>query len=129
MDENTRTLPELGKVTLLETYQYYDGPRSFSCVDEQGQKYIGLWVDFADEVETYLYIPVDDARLADAEANRVSITELIASPKPGWVWEVKEILYSFYSYQEVVRKLATEKIPRTYFPDDQTVTLSGTKRV
>jgi hypothetical protein len=121
MEKNTRTLPELGQVTLLETYYYYDGPRLFSCVDAQGQKYIGLCVDFTDKAETYLYIPVDNHRLADAEADRVSITELIASPEPGWVWEVKET-----GDQTLVSRLSIPEISGAYYPDDPRTTLSGT---
>lgn len=90
MEEGTRILTETGKVTLLKTYHYYDCPRLFSCVDSQGQKYIGLWVDVSDNTDVYLYVPVSDERLADIEAEKVTLTEMINS-ELGWVWEVKEI--------------------------------------
>lgn len=49
---------ELGTLSLVEVYLYYDRPCLFSCRNAEGQFFLVLWVDETSESDRWLYAPV-----------------------------------------------------------------------
>ena len=53
-----RYITNLGSCEIIETYVFYDEPVLFSCRNESGQLYLGVFSDKTQNDETWLYARV-----------------------------------------------------------------------
>ncbi len=69
----------------IRTYNYYDGDRSFSLIDKNGNLHFAHWLKEYYNVWTYLVIPIDQQTLDSFEANQISYYDLFASSKSFFI--------------------------------------------
>jgi len=50
---------ELGKLDIVQVYEYYDVPCLFSCTNEKGDLFLAIWSD----TNIWLYTPTTLAKL------------------------------------------------------------------
>lgn len=50
----------LGKLQYLKIYDYYDFPILFSCKNEKGEVYLGIWVDEINSGHVFLFALIED---------------------------------------------------------------------
>ena len=48
----------LGTLHMVEVYDFYDGPRLFSCASETGSLYLGYWADQDERGDAWIYVNV-----------------------------------------------------------------------
>ncbi|MES2568599.1 MAG: DUF6575 domain-containing protein [Verrucomicrobiota bacterium] len=63
------------RLTLSETFYYYDGPKLFSCESLAGQKYLVFWLGDDDLADRWLYVPVSSSRLNLIRSGGFSLRE------------------------------------------------------
>lgn len=80
---------KLGKLQVIEVFEYYDGPVFFSCESLSSQKYLALWVDALDSFDRWFYLPISDSRLSSVKQGIISLHDCFKEPEDGWLWEVK----------------------------------------
>lgn len=79
----------LGSLTLIETYEFYDGPRFFSCQSATGQKYLATWIEEMDTSDLWLYLPVSEQRFRTVRSGGISPHTAFKEPEsPVFVIEM-----------------------------------------
>jgi hypothetical protein len=69
----------------IRTYNYYDGDRSFSLIDKNGNLHFAHWLSEHDSIWKYLVIPIDQETRDSFEANQISYYDLFASSKSFFI--------------------------------------------
>lgn len=67
----------------VEVFDYYDGPRFYSCQDVVGQLYVVYWIGEADQEAEWLYVRVSPERYASLKQGIVSIAHALSHPEEG----------------------------------------------
>ena len=104
-------LPELGRLKILETYEYYDQPVLFSCKNAAGHLYLVVAADETDQYDTWLYAGVSEARLNLVRSGAIDLHDAFANPESGFL--VRAIVP--YDHQAEIQ---TDSIPPDQIPDD-----------
>jgi hypothetical protein len=112
-----------GPAELLEVFDEYDGPRLFSCRDDEGQQYLALWVDETAEADLWLYVAVSESRLQAAKEGSITLRDIFLSAESGEVLEL--VTYRDGRPTTVDRTLATAEIPRGWLPQAELTLLRG----
>ncbi len=84
-------LPEstiLGKLEMIEVYDFYDKPALFACKNQSGQIFIALWVDSSDTSDIWLYAPVSLGRLNNSKRGKVELREIFSSSEDAFIYKV-----------------------------------------
>ncbi|AZR72481.1 hypothetical protein BBF96_03250 [Anoxybacter fermentans] len=115
MNENYICLDFIGKLKILEIYEYYDGPRLFSCESISGQKYLAVWIDFDEDSERWLYVPVSNHRLSSVKRGLISLYEAFNCPEDGWLWDVKTF---FHDQSNIVTQITPNQLSKEDLPDE-----------
>src|SRR5665213_1776292 len=79
----------MGRLVLDEVFVRYDGPRLFSCSNEAGAHFVGVFVDEDADSETYIYAPASEARLAAVRSGQLDLRSALADPLDGGVFVVR----------------------------------------
>jgi hypothetical protein len=80
----------LGKLHLLDTHIFYDGPKLFTAKNASGQKYLSFWLGQSDDRgDKWLYIPVSTPRHKSILTGDISLREACVNPEDGWVWIIE----------------------------------------
>jgi len=85
------TLPlnsELGTLKFLSIYYYYDQPCLFSCENQEGQLFLGLWVDTFHLGDLFLYAPVSAERLQAFQEGRIEVRTAFEHTESGSIFKV-----------------------------------------
>jgi hypothetical protein len=77
-DELRRVIRDLAPI---EVFDYYEGPRFYSCRDLAGQLYLIYWVDESDAGASWLYVRVSQERYSAMRRGVISISNVLASPE------------------------------------------------
>jgi hypothetical protein len=88
---SNRLLPEgtlLGRLDVLEVYDYYDGPRLFLCRNSAGLRYLGLWQGKTGENNKWLYLPLSLVRLEALKNREIDLKSAFVDSEDGIVFEV-----------------------------------------
>lgn len=80
---------ELGALSLIEVYIYYDRPCLFSCISDKGQYFLALWIDETSESECWLYAPVSKVVLNTIQAPDFNFRNVFQNAVGGSVFDVK----------------------------------------
>lgn len=67
----------------VEVFDYYDGPRFYSCRDKAGQLYLAYWVDESEQGSSWLYMRVSFERYGALRRGDVAIAEVLSQPEDG----------------------------------------------
>lgn len=103
----------LGKIELIEIYEFYDIPSLFSCKNASGQLYLALSVDDVDEDLIWLYAPISQERLFKVLIGETELYRAFAFAEDGFVFKV----VTPYEGQDYAETLPCERIAEDYLPD------------
>lgn len=80
---------ELGTLSLIEVYVYYDRPRLSSCLNDKGQYFLALWIDETSESDRWLYAPVSKTVLNIMQAPDFDFRSAFQNAADGHVFDVE----------------------------------------
>ncbi|MFJ7523636.1 DUF6575 domain-containing protein [Streptomyces griseus] len=106
----------LGELKMLETFIDYDGPRLFSCVSLTDQLYLALWVEEGEEGDSWIYLPISQARLGMVTSGGISLRAALESPE-GFLYEV--FMPHDVDSSDSVRPHAASAIPASWLPAEE----------
>jgi hypothetical protein len=69
------------ELTILEVFDYFDGPKFYSCKDLVGQLYLAYWIDQTALESSWLYVKVSLERYISFTAGGVSAAYAFMSPE------------------------------------------------
>lgn len=72
---------ELGRLEIIEVYEYYDQPCLFSCKNEKGAIFLAIW----STDEMWLYVPVTEERINEG----IQIRDYYFNSEKGYVYLVR----------------------------------------
>ena len=79
---------ELGKLEILEVYEYYDIPRFFLCSNQYGYYYLSLSVSDSDDGHGWLYAHVSKARLKKIRTGKINLYSAFKETEDGCVFKI-----------------------------------------
>jgi len=72
----------------LEVFDYFDGPRFYSCVSKSGQLYLVFWVDETEKSSSWLYAQISHDRYISVKAGDIAIRDAFLQSEEGYVFLV-----------------------------------------
>lgn len=84
-----KLLPEntvLGRLSIVEVYHYYDGPKLFACSNVTGQLYLTFWLGEYQDYDRWMYLPVSETRLTRMRSGGMSLRHGCRTPENGYLW-------------------------------------------
>lgn len=75
-------------LTPVEVFDFYDGPRFYSCRDVVGQLYVVYWIDEGDDKTSWLYFRVSPERYTSLKQGFVTIAFALSNPEEGYAFVV-----------------------------------------
>ncbi len=82
-------IPKLGRLEIVEIYDYYDQPVLFSCKNTVSDFYLVVAADENDQYETWLYAKVSVDRLNLIQSDTIDLHDAFADTEDGSVLQVK----------------------------------------
>lgn len=96
----------------VEVFDYYDGPRFYSCRDRVGQLYLVYWVDESESGSSWLYLRISPERYGAVRRGDVPIADALSLPEDGVVLLVLSSSEGFD-----VSELSAEEIISDWLPE------------
>ncbi|CAK1770637.1 DUF6575 domain-containing protein [Vibrio crassostreae] len=85
MTSNDLLKLELSKLKPFEIFDYFDGPRFYSCKSPTNQLYLVFWVDETDNgADQWVYIKISSDRYYAMRNRNISIQETFLAPEDGY---------------------------------------------
>lgn len=112
-----KLLPEktvLGRLDILQVFEYYDFPRIFSCKNQTGQIYISISIHDDDESCEWIYLPVSSERYNALCSAGISLRSSILETESGFIFTVK----TNPNGNDSADYLLPEQIPENDLPAD-----------
>lgn len=82
-------LPQpIGKVIILDVFEYIDGPKVFSCKNKKGQIFIVNWIDTSSTNDTWFYALISMKNLKLLKQRKLSLRHVTLNPKNQTLFEV-----------------------------------------
>lgn len=78
----------LGKLSINEVLDYYDGPKLFTAKNAVGFTYLAFWADQTDFGDIWLYAPVSNGRLQKLKSGDVSLREAFLHSEDDLVYKI-----------------------------------------
>ena len=82
-------LTHLGKLELIEVYEFYDQPILFSCRNASDAIFIGVFADEDDNFETWLYVGVSPHRFKQIRSGVIDLHDVFSQAEDGIVNQIK----------------------------------------
>ena len=82
-------IPELGKIEIVEVYEYYDQPVLYSCKNAMGHFYLVVAADEDDQYLTWLCAAVSTERLNLIRSGKIDLHDAFAHTEHTYVVQVK----------------------------------------
>ena len=82
-------IPDLGRLEIIEIYDYYDQPILFACKNAAGHLHLVVAADENDQHETWLYVRVSAERLNLIRSGAIDLHDAFADPEDGRLFQVK----------------------------------------
>jgi len=79
---------QLGKLELIEVYEYYDTPCLFSCRNASGHLFIAILFDQTKKNEKWLYASMSQRRFENIRAGLIDIRNAFFNSEDGFIYEV-----------------------------------------
>ena len=80
--------PELGKLEMVEVYNYYDIPILFSCKNAASQFFIVFFADRLPDYDVWLYVEVSVVRLNLIRSGKIDLFDTFSKPELGRLLKV-----------------------------------------
>ncbi len=97
----------------LEVFDYFDGPRFYSCISKSGQLYLVFWVDETEKSSSWLYVQISHERYNLFKMGNIAIRESFLHSEEGYVF-----LVTVDKNKEVeITTLSCHDIPLDYLPE------------
>lgn len=104
----------VSRLTPVEVFDYYDGPRFYSCRDVAGQLYLVYWVDESEQHgSSWLYLKVSPERYVAVKRGYISVAEVLSDPEEGLVF-----LVSGHGENFVASRIDKNQIEADWLPDN-----------
>lgn len=87
-------------LTPIQIFDYYDGPKFYSCRDKVGQVFLVYWIDETNEYGSWLYLRISQERYSSLKNGNISIAEALSNPEEGTAFVVKNYGTTF-SVEEI----------------------------
>ncbi len=81
---------ELGDLALLDVFDHYDYPQSFSCQDATGRRFLAFHVEEPPATDTWLFLRVSALRLAQLEHGEIDLHESLIHAEDGFLFRVTQ---------------------------------------
>ena len=78
----------LGRLHLLEVWDYYDIPRLFVAQSASRTNYVAFWTAQTESVDEWLYAAVSDVRLEGIRSGQIPLRDVYTNPEDGFVFVV-----------------------------------------
>ena len=108
------SIPELGRLEIIEIYDYYDQPILFACKNAAGHLHLVVAADENDQHETWLYVRVSAERLNFIRSGTIDLHDAFADSENGHLLQVK------FSYDNPtspqIQHLESNQIPADMLP-------------
>ena len=111
---NILNIPELGKLEIVEIYEYYDQPVLFSCKSPAGHLYLAVAADENEEHQTWLYVGVSAKRLNRIRSGAIDLHDAFAEPENGFL--LQEIIPYDNQIQPRLESIQPNQIPEDMLP-------------
>ena len=82
-------LTHLGKLELIEVYEFYDQPILFSCRNASDAIFIGVFADEDDNFETWLYVGVSPHRFNQIRSGAIDLHDAFSEVEDGIIYQIK----------------------------------------
>jgi hypothetical protein len=82
-------LPTIGKLEIVEVYEFFDEPVLFACRDLLDSLYLAVWVEVTEEGRTWLFARMSPRRFEHVRSGMISLHDAFAKAELGWVYEVR----------------------------------------
>jgi hypothetical protein len=97
----------------LEIFDYFDGPRFYSCISKSGQLYLVFWVDETEKSESWLYVQISHEKYSVFKIGHIAIRDIFLHSEEGYVF-----LVTVDKNKEVdITTLSNHDIPLDYLPE------------
>lgn len=114
MNRRDDLLPVIRGLTPLEVFDYYDGPRFYSCRDDVGQLYLVYWADESEAGTSWLYVRVSSDRYGALKRGDVAIADALSKPEDGTVLIVIAGREQFVVHQLTPAEIDPEWLPEAH---------------
>lgn len=78
----------LGKLRIIEIYEFYNMPVLFACKNRTGHIYIAVWIDETQEQDLWLYAPISPERFTMMREGKIDLHDVFTKTEDGFVLEV-----------------------------------------
>jgi hypothetical protein len=95
----------------VEVFDYYDGPRFYSCRDVVGQLYLVYWVDESEAGTSWLYLRISLERYAALKRGDVPIADALSRPEDDSVLIVRSCGQEFLVEQLTAAEIEPDWLP------------------
>ena len=104
----------LGRLEILETFEYYDQPVLFSCKNAAGHLYLVVAADENEQNETWLYAGVSEERLNLIRSGAIDLHDAFADPEDGFL--VQAIVPYDNQTEIQIDSIPPDQVPEDMFP-------------
>jgi uncharacterized protein DUF6575 len=77
-----------GPLTIVEVFEYFDGPRLFLCRSDARQLFLAYWVDSHEQEEDWYLIPISRIRIRLLKALELDLRTAVKNSEGGMVWKL-----------------------------------------
>jgi len=78
----------LGRLTIYEVYEEFDGPRLFACRSDGGRWFIAFWAGQIEASARWLLAPMTIQRWSKLRIGQIPLRKALTEADGGHVWEV-----------------------------------------
>lgn len=78
----------LGKLEIIEVYEYYDVPCLFACRNASEQIFLAVWASQTKELGRWLYVPISLGRFRSVRSGNIDLRDAFLTAEDGFVYEV-----------------------------------------
>ena len=107
-------ISELGRLEIIEIYDYYDQPILFACKNAAGHLHLVVAADEDKQHETWLYVEVSVERLNLIRSGTIDLHDAFAYPESDYLFQVRFPYDNPTSPQ--VESIEANQIPEDMFP-------------
>jgi hypothetical protein len=79
----------LGKLELIEVYEFYDEPILFSCRNASDAIFMAVFADEGDDFETWLYVGVSRRRFERIRSGAIDLHDAFSEAEDGIVFQIQ----------------------------------------
>lgn len=103
----------LGKLELIEVYEFYDQPILFSCRNASDAIFMGVFAAEDDNFETWLYVGVSPHRFNQIRSGTIDLHDAFSEVEDGIIFQIK---VSHDEQMPVLMPISAPQIPDDMLP-------------